>query len=108
MEHTQRNLENILSVIPADIIKEERTTELNINCMFKVIIVGDSEVGKSCLMKMLTKGEFKNEYEATMMGVEYGDLIMGIDKKDVIKLQIWELPGKELFRSTTNNFLNNV
>ena len=72
--------------------------------MLKVIIVGDSEVGKSCLMKMLTKGEFKNEYEATKIGVDDINLIMGIDKKDAAKLLILDMAGKEEFRWISNKF----
>jgi Ras-related protein Rab-2A len=47
---------------------EELTTK---DYLFKLIIVGDSGVGKSCLMNQLMNKEFKTEHEMTI-GVEFG------------------------------------
>ena len=43
------------------------------NFLFKVIIIGDSHVGKSCILHRLTKNEFKLDHEITV-GVEFGTL----------------------------------
>ena len=56
--------------------------------LFKLIIIGDTGVGKSCLMKRVMDNEFKSEHQVTI-GVEFGSFGMKVDGK-VIKLQIWD------------------
>ena len=53
--------------------------------MFKVIIIGDSGVGKSCLMQRLTQAAFKSDHNITI-GVEFGAFMMRIDERVTIKL----------------------
>jgi Ras-related protein Rab-2A len=53
--------------------------------MFKVIIIGDSGVGKSCLMQRLTQAAFKSDHQITI-GVEFGAFILKIEGKTAIKL----------------------
>jgi GTPase SAR1 family protein len=43
--------------------------------LFKVIIIGDSAVGKSCILYRLTKNDFKEDHEVTV-GVEFGTLVV--------------------------------
>ena len=47
--------------------------------LFKVIIIGDSAVGKSCLMNRVTKNEFTDDHEVTV-GVEFGAFMVRLDK----------------------------
>lgn len=51
------------------VAKKSRTMS-NSNIVFKIIIVGDTGVGKSCLLVRYTRDEFSNEYNATI-GVEF-------------------------------------
>ena len=46
--------------------------------LFKLIIIGDSAVGKSCLLHRLTTNEFMEDHEVTV-GVEFGSLLLKID-----------------------------
>ena len=46
--------------------------------LFKLIIIGDSAVGKSCLMQRITTNEFIEDHEVTV-GVEFGTLIMRLE-----------------------------
>jgi small GTP-binding protein len=55
---------------------------------FKVIIVGDSGVGKSCFLLQFTEGIFKTDHNVTL-GADYGSKTIEIDGKK-IKLQIWD------------------
>ena len=48
------------------------------NSLFKVIIIGDSAVGKSCLMHRVTTNEFIMDHEVTV-GVEFGSLIIKLE-----------------------------
>lgn len=58
---------------------------------FKIIVIGDSGVGKSCFLLQFTDGDFKDEHNVTI-GVEFGAKIIDVDGKSV-KLQIWDTAG---------------
>ena len=66
--------------------------------MFKVIIIGDTGVGKSCVLARLIHQAFKAEHNVTI-GVEFGNFGMIMNGKTHIKLQIWDTAGQESFRS---------
>ena len=70
--------------------------------LFKVIIIGDSGVGKSCVLHRLTHNEFIEDHEVTV-GVEFGSLLVQLNEK-VYKLQIWDTAGQEAFKSVTKVF----
>ncbi|XP_010434712.1 PREDICTED: ras-related protein RABB1a [Camelina sativa] len=67
--------------------------------IFKYIIIGDTGVGKSCLLLKFTNKEFQAVHDLTI-GVEFGAKMITIDNKP-IKLQIWDTAGQETFRSVT-------
>ncbi|XP_019088583.1 PREDICTED: ras-related protein RABB1a-like [Camelina sativa] len=67
--------------------------------LFKYIIIGDTGVGKSCLLLKFTNKEFQAVHDLTI-GVEFGAKMITIDNKP-IKLQIWDTAGQETFRSVT-------
>ena len=70
--------------------------------LFKFIIIGDSNVGKSCLMLQFIERKFKSFIDPTI-GVEFGSKKMDISGK-VVKLQIWDTAGQENFRSITRSY----
>jgi len=70
--------------------------------LFKLIIIGDSAVGKSCLMQRVTTNEFIEDHEVTV-GVEFGTLIIRLEDQ-IFKLQIWDTAGQESFKSITKIF----
>ena len=70
--------------------------------MFRIIIVGDTGVGKSCLLLRLSENKFNEQHNVTI-GVEFGTKLMRIDNSPV-KLQIWDTAGQESFRSITKTF----
>jgi Ras-related protein Rab-2A len=62
----------------------EVLTEVNLNQhdqLFKLIIIGDTGVGKSCLMKRVMENQFKEEHQVTI-GVEFGSFGIKINDKD--------------------------
>lgn len=61
------------------------------NFLFKYILIGDANVGKSCLMTQFIEHEFKSFLDPTI-GVEFGSKIVKIHDKE-IKLQIWDTAG---------------
>ena len=72
---------------------------------FKVIVIGDSGVGKSCLTNKATNNVFEDNYNATV-GFEFFTFNIKMFNK-IIKLQIWDTCGQELYRSLITNFYRN-
>jgi len=70
--------------------------------LFKYIIIGDTGVGKSCLLLQFTDKRFRTDHDLTI-GVEFGARLVTIDNKQ-IKLQIWDTAGQESFRSITRSY----
>lgn len=70
--------------------------------LFKYIIIGDTAVGKSCLLLQFTDKRFQPVHDLTI-GVEFGARMINIEGKQ-IKLQIWDTAGQESFRSITRSY----
>jgi len=70
--------------------------------LYKVVVIGDSGVGKSNLIDRYTKDSFREEMKTTI-GVEFGHKTVKIDDK-VIKAQIWDTAGQERFRALTRGY----
>ena len=68
----------------------------------KYIIVGDSAVGKSCLLLQFTESRFVPVHDLTI-GIEFGTKVIDVDGQKV-KLQIWDTAGQESFRSITRSY----
>ena len=81
----------------------EEFTEYDIS--FKIIVVGDSGVGKSCLTTKGTKNHFEEYYSPTV-GFEFFTFNIRIQDKN-IKLQIWDTCGQEAYRSLITSFYRN-
>lgn len=85
--------------------------------LFKVILIGDSAVGKSCLVKRATENEFYGEHEVTI-GVEFGTVLIRIKSPEllydqdgnpvnddiILKLQLWDTAGQENYQSMSRIF----
>ncbi|KAG8348399.1 ADP ribosylation factor family 50S ribosome binding GTPase putative Ras of Complex Roc domain [Trypanosoma vivax] len=71
------------------------------NLTFKVVIVGDSGVGKSNLMTRYTANEFSQDTPATI-GVEFMTKSIKIEGRDA-KVQIWDTAGQERFRAISRS-----
>ncbi len=70
--------------------------------LFKLILIGDSSVGKSNILLKYLKGEFDQNSRATV-GVEFGTKNIKIKNKK-IKIQIWDTAGQERYRSITSAY----
>lgn len=70
--------------------------------LFKYIIIGDTGVGKSCLLLQFTDKRFQPVHDLTI-GVEFGARMVNVEQKQ-IKLQIWDTAGQESFRSITRSY----
>ena len=69
---------------------------------FKIILVGDSGVGKSCLSIKASRNYFEDFYSPTV-GFEFLTFNVKVDEK-IVKLQIWDTCGQEVYRSLISSF----
>ncbi|XP_050355715.1 putative Ras-related protein Rab-33 [Nymphalis io] len=75
--------------------------------VFKIIVLGDSGVGKTCLTYRFCEGQFLDKSEATI-GVDFRERTVRIRNED-IKLQLWDTAGQERFRkSMVQHYYRNV
>ena len=77
-------------------------SEIKYDYMFRYIIVGDSNVGKSCLLLQFTDNKFRQNHEATI-GVEFGGKTIILSEK-TIKIQIWDTAGQEVYQAITRGY----
>lgn len=70
--------------------------------LFKVVLIGDSGVGKSNLLSRFTRNEFNLESKSTI-GVEFATKSIQIDGKTT-KAQIWDTAGQERYRAITSAY----
>jgi small GTP-binding protein len=85
-------------------ILSEDTSEYDLS--FKIIVVGDAGVGKSCLTLKATKDQFETSYNTTV-GFEFYTMVIKIKDK-VIRLQIWDTCGQEVYKSLILSFYRNA
>ncbi|PSK44717.1 hypothetical protein B9Z65_8926 [Elsinoe australis] len=70
--------------------------------LFKVVLIGDSGVGKSNLLSRFTRNEFNLDSKSTI-GVEFATRSIQVDAK-TIKAQIWDTAGQERYRAITSAY----
>lgn len=73
-----------------------------IDYVFKVVLIGDSAVGKSQLLARFARNEFSVDSKATI-GVEFQTKTLVIDNKTV-KSQIWDTAAQERYRAVTSAY----
>ncbi|KAK8603093.1 hypothetical protein V6N13_085290 [Hibiscus sabdariffa] len=70
--------------------------------LFKLVLIGDSGVGKSNLLSRFARNEFNLESKSTI-GVEFATRSIRVDDK-VVKAQIWDTAGQERYRAITSAY----
>ena len=78
---------------------------------YKIILLGDSSVGKTCIFKKITTGQY-NEKSISTIGMDRRTLLFDIntnkegepEKKENCEIQLWDTAGQERFRSITKTY----
>ncbi|XP_032816014.2 EF-hand calcium-binding domain-containing protein 4B-like isoform X2 [Petromyzon marinus] len=79
-----------------------RSTDLSPERLFKVVLVGNSGVGKSCFIRRFCDNEFNSDTTSTI-GVDYDVKTLSVEGAKVA-LQFWDTGGQERFRSITKQY----
>ena len=70
--------------------------------IFKIVLIGDTCVGKSCILVRFSDDIFNDNY-VTTIGVDFRFKTMVVNQK-VAKIQIWDTAGEERYRSITTAY----
>ncbi|CAG5927632.1 ras-related protein Rab-19-like [Menidia menidia] len=72
------------------------------NFLFKIILIGDTNVGKTCVVQNFKSGVFSERQQNTI-GVDFTVRTVDIEGKKV-KMQVWDTAGQERFRTITQSY----
>ena len=70
---------------------------------YKILILGDSKVGKSCFLTRYADNTYHEDYLSTI-GMDYKIKNYELENGNIIKLYIWDTAGQDRFRSITSNY----
>lgn len=70
---------------------------------YKVLLLGNSSVGKTCILLRYSEDKFTEEYDVTI-GLNYRTKDLELKNKTKIKMQIWDTSGEEKFKAIAKNF----
>ena len=73
------------------------------DCVYKVLLLGDTTVGKTCFLTKYTDKTFQEVHISTI-GLDYRLKSMKLKNGKNIKLQIWDTAGQDRFRAITKNY----
>ncbi|CAF0921972.1 unnamed protein product [Brachionus calyciflorus] len=100
----QRNNQSLFptSLLPSQFISNNNNQD-DFECTFKIMLIGDSGVGKTCLLVRFKDDTFLSCNFIATVGIDFKNKIVTIDNKKC-KLQIWDTAGQERFRSVTHAY----
>ena len=70
---------------------------------YKIILIGDSSVGKTNFLTQYVNNKFTENYDSTV-GIEFKDKLINLNNEKNIRLQIWDTSGQEKFKALTKNY----
>ena len=71
--------------------------------IFKVLLLGDSSVGKTCFLLRYSDDTFVENHISTI-GLDYRLKMINLSDNKTIKMQIWDTAGQDRFRAITKNY----
>ena len=79
------------------------TENANIDFAFKILLLGDSSVGKTCFLKRYTDNTFQDAYLSTI-GFDFKFKFVTLDNGKTVKVQLWDTAGQERFRTIAKSY----
>ena len=95
-------LQEEMDKLDIEILPTPKIDNIKSDLTFKLIVVGNAGVGKSCLSLKGTTGRFEDSYVATV-GFDFYSFFARIENQ-LIRLQVWDTCGQEGYRSLVQNF----
>ena len=83
---------------------EESIDSTSYDEKIKLMVIGETRVGKTALIKKYTKNVFGGTY-LTTVGIDFQEKIINVEEKSV-KLQIWDTAGEERFRNIAKSYFH--
>ena len=74
-----------------------------VDLVFKILMLGDSEVGKSCFLMRYSDNVFVENY-ITTIGLDYKLKTVKLDNGKTIKVQLWDTAGQDKYRTIAKNY----
>ena len=71
--------------------------------LYKILLLGDSTVGKTCFLLRFMEDSFIDLHMATI-GLDYKLKTMILEEQKIVKVQIWDTAGQNKFRAITRNY----
>ena len=71
--------------------------------IYKILLLGDSSVGKTCFLLRYTDNTFQEIYMSTI-GLDYRLKTVKLPNEEKIRAQIWDTAGQDRFRAITKNY----
>ena len=71
--------------------------------LYKILLLGDAAVGKTCFLMQYTENTFQEIHMSTI-GLDYKLKNVQLDENKIYKLQIWDTAGQDRFRSIAKNY----
>ena len=75
----------------------------NYDCIFKILLLGDSAVGKTCVLLRYSDASFIDNHVSTI-GLDYRLKLIKINDNTNVKLQLWDSAGQDRFKAITRNY----
>ena len=75
----------------------------DIDIVFKILLLGDSEVGKSCFLMRYSDNVFVENY-ITTIGLDYKLKYIKLDSGKTVKVQLWDTAGQDKYRTIAKNY----
>ena len=73
------------------------------DCIYKILLLGDTTVGKTCFLMKYTDKTFQEIHMATI-GLDYRLKSMKLKNGKDIKIQMWDTAGQDRFKAITKNY----
>ena len=79
------------------------STSNEVEFVFKILLLGDSEVGKSCFLMRYSDNVFVENY-ITTIGLDYKLKSVKLDSGKTIKVKLWDTAGQDKYRTIAKNY----
>lgn len=88
--------------------KKEKQEEKELDYVFKVIFVGDTNTGKTTICNTLMNRNIKTMQYQPTIGIDFNSLVKTIYNDINVKVQMWDTAGQEKYRSIITSYFRNI